>query len=57
MMETTDEPPEILKFDVDENGRVRAHLRYGGWLETQTVEAHLMLAILREMEKLNANEK
>jgi len=44
----------MIKFKVEEGtGRVKAVLKDRGWLESQTVEALLLHAILQELQELN----
>jgi len=40
-------------FTIDTFGWVRATDEKGGYLKSQSVEAHLLLAILRELQKRN----
>ena len=44
---------EAKSFEVDWTGWVTARFPDGGTLKTQTVEAHLLLAILKELRGIS----
>ena len=44
----------LIEFSVTNSGRVRVHFEDGSNLESQTVEAHLLFAILHVLENTQA---